>query len=409
MKAQPSRSSRSKVFTLIFTCLSAALLSSRLIPLSAAQDCITPPPNLFAAENAWNQNARVRVVINSNDFTPQDYDCLSQAFANWNAMSGVGGKQSGVKFTVEYSNATVVTQGANGVVVGDDHAFQVNRQVYTSRPDALAVTDGASTGTWRTNAITYINPQTGNDLDHRCEVLTKTMAHEIGHTFGLGDFTTQIPPGTSVMKPADCADPSQNPCTGASDFNTRTGTAGPTPCDNGRVKEISNYSYPPCDPVEAQACDQWDPVLCECLSGDPGGYCDPSIDPQCDNDDDGGFGCDAGAESQCYSSGGSWDSYFCSCEYGCDPYGYSEANCYNSGGWWDPDNCYCGTGTTCVMGPAQQISETNYQYTAPGWPDSMDCTDTTYVYRQCCEDGSNCVEWEEYYSYCCTPTNWGCL
>jgi hypothetical protein len=72
------------------------------------------------------------------------------------------------------------------------------------------------------------------------------------------------------MGPMACTD---STCT-ATDYNHADGASGPTPCDNGKAKEVGQYSYPPCSPVSAQNCvfrgGEWDSILCSC-SGDSGG------------------------------------------------------------------------------------------------------------------------------------------
>lgn len=93
-----------------------------------------------------------------------------------------------------------------------------------------------------TNASTSIDPVL-TDLN----MITDTMAHEIGHTFGLGDCPyPDCVSGGSIMGPRTCD--------GYFDYNTciasgKMGTAGvypglrgPSPCDAETVRE-ENYSY----------------------------------------------------------------------------------------------------------------------------------------------------------------------
>lgn len=229
-------------------------------------------PSTTNPQGAWSQNAPVTVVINANQFSPAQFACLKAAFDNWNAASGNNGNQSGVHFNVQYSSTPVVTgnPGANNVQGTTMNAYQVNREAPTS-PYAVAVTGGLVTtgGTSRYNAITWIHPNVGIDSTNGCSALTMFMAHEIGHTFGLGECTTGdcTTPGMTVMARPACATPE---CT-VPDYNSSLGTTGPTPCDNGAAQQIGQYSYPPCDPVGASSCAAlgrtWNAALCICDGG----------------------------------------------------------------------------------------------------------------------------------------------
>jgi hypothetical protein len=102
--------------------------------------------------------------------------------------------------------------------------------------------------------------------------MTQTMAHEIGHTFGLGECGSCTTPGTSVMIGIPCAVPIVNgQCSQPAYNDTTYGRTGPTGCDNGAARQQSGYTYPPCDPAVAQSCTaaggSWDSVLCKCTGG----------------------------------------------------------------------------------------------------------------------------------------------
>lgn len=217
--------------------------------------------------------------------------------------------------------------------------------------------------------------------------------HEIGHTFGLKncDGCTNR---SSIM--------------GGFGMDAAFNTAGPTRCDVEQVATIycQLAGDPPeggggsiCNAAEASSCaasgGTWDDNYCTCTYYNS---CDPS----------------GQQEWYCYSGGGVWDSYNCTCDYGgsdyCDPDGSQQQACEWSGGAWDSYNCNCGSTNSCALGVAELISETNYHYTAFGWPDNQDCVDTTRTYMECSGSCSNCWTYEEYSTYCCTPTNWGwCL
>jgi hypothetical protein len=199
---------------------------------------------------------------------------------------------------------------------GGSNVYQVNRGQISNGSGGDTGGNGNGGGV-RDNAITVIDSRVGTDPNIGCSALTKVMAHEIGHTFGLGECPSGqcLAAGRTVMGPMACTD---STCT-ATDYNRTDGAAGPTPCDNGKVKEIGQFSYPPCSPVDAQACQGlWDPVLCRCnglydggglgggdlSSGDPGGG-------------GGGYNCQPRYEWQywqvCVSYGGGTD-----CDHGWD-------------------------------------------------------------------------------------------
>lgn len=194
---------------------------------------------------AWAQNAQVTVVINASQFSQADFDCLKTAFDNWNASSGNGGNQSGVRFTVTYSNTPVVTGTLDNLSIGSN-VYQVNRGQVDGSSGGITGGRGNEGGA-RAEALTIIDSWVGD-----CSALTDVMAHEIGHTFGLGECPAGQcqTPGRSVMGPMACTD---STCT-ATDYNHTDGASGPTPCDNGKAKEVGQYSYPPCSPVLAQNC-----------------------------------------------------------------------------------------------------------------------------------------------------------
>ncbi|HWS90787.1 MAG TPA: hypothetical protein VN282_27705 [Pyrinomonadaceae bacterium] len=242
--------------------------SLALSPHSGAQQDCTAPDFLSPAA-AWPPNARVTVHINANQFTQAQFNCLKTAFDNWNAMSGNGGNQSGVKFTAVYTTNQLGTLSPQGTLtINGSNIMQVNRQA--PGDGGVGEERGQTNGAYRLNSVSNIDP---NVTD--CTALAQTMAHEIGHTFGLAECRNCTTVKSSVMVGVPCANPPnpspENPCITPAYNDTSYGLSGPTPCDNGVVKDRNNYSYPPCDPFAAQSCGNsggtWNYVLCECEGG----------------------------------------------------------------------------------------------------------------------------------------------
>lgn len=263
---------------LIGCCLAVVLVAPLALRVSVQGNCVAPLTSANGALGAWPQSAQVNVVINANQFSQSEFNCLRTAFDNWNASSGHNGNQSGVRFNVTYSTTPVVT-GTFDNLTGGLNAYQVDRGQLDGGAGGTTGGRGNDAGA-RGNALSIIDSRVGTDPNVGCQALTQVMAHEIGHTFGLGECPPGQcqTPGLTVMGPMACTD---STCT-ATDYNRTDGASGPTPCDNGKAQEVSQYSYPLCDPVAAQSCisggRQWDSVLCKCSGGsggpgDGGGVC----------------------------------------------------------------------------------------------------------------------------------------
>jgi hypothetical protein len=225
-------------------------------------DCRTPDQT--ALSTAWPQNASVTVNINSNQgqFTEDQFNnCIKPAFDNWNNAKGLN--SSHVTLNVTYSPTVLVTANSNGVVTSaaSGHVYQVNKDSTGTGSMGVGATTGDLASSSRTNALTNINPNVTN-----CEAITQTMAHEIGHTFGLDECRNCNGDKQSVMMGTKCATYDANGNCTAPDYNdTTTGLSGPNGCDNGAVHSTGQY---PCTNYDYSSCEGlgffWDEPSCEC-------------------------------------------------------------------------------------------------------------------------------------------------
>lgn len=140
--------------------------------------------------------------------------------------------------------------------------YQVTLKTPTDQ-NGNATTEAANTGgqtnaTNRINATTNVSPQVTN-----CTALTQTMAHEIGHTFGLGECSKCTGPQQSVMIGLPCGQVNaQGKCVAPKYNDTTFGLPAPTSCDNSTVNRI--YFPPP--PPPHCPCNPSNPFVCNCNS-----------------------------------------------------------------------------------------------------------------------------------------------
>gem|GEM_PF-1042449 len=229
------------------------------------QNCVNP--NIQPRSTAFPQNAQITVHVNSNQFTPTEFQCMQTAFNNWNQANQTN--WSGVQFNVSYSAQVLVTTDPNGhVTSGGTNVYQVNRSTVGLDSQMVGATGGqVLQDTRRINAFTNIHPNVTN-----CDALAQTMAHEIGHTVGLGECSACTAPGQSVMNGVPCAqwDANHTTCLRPDYNNTTYGRTDPTDCDNRTVH--SSVAYP---------CTNHDPTKCESLSGTWDEYsCTCALPPQ---------------------------------------------------------------------------------------------------------------------------------
>ncbi|MFP5263082.1 MAG: hypothetical protein ACLGJB_14360 [Blastocatellia bacterium] len=157
----------------------------------------------------WPEGATVRLIINTDPnnkgFTSTQIQAFRTAFDNWNLASGYSGNCSFVRF------------GASGT-----YTCQVIKEIPLSGSSYAAECDGTSNGIARTSALIRVHPELMTVED-----LTRLMAHEIGHSFGLDNCPT----------PSACSCSS----TVMSYCRSYSRPASPTVCDNASIKLIGNF------------------------------------------------------------------------------------------------------------------------------------------------------------------------
>jgi hypothetical protein len=176
------------------------------------------PPNPKAW--AWQQGAQVQVNIDPS-FT-EERQAIETALTNWNSANGASGNNSGVTFLTPTYNSTPISGHAK---------MQVTKQPPPSCPSCPGTAGGNTnaTGTNRKDALISINPNWTPSSFPNYPVLIHIMAHEVGHTFGMGNCgngCTCWPPNSVMV--VGCSATSGLP-------------EAPTPCDNAKVNAVGQY------------------------------------------------------------------------------------------------------------------------------------------------------------------------
>jgi hypothetical protein len=155
-------------------------------------------------------------------------------------------------------------------------------------------------------------------------------------------------------------------------------------CFEGACYQVSgcgpnvNCSTCGCNPDDEWACinygGYWDSYSCTCDYG-----CDP----------------DGSQQRSCVAGGGTWDSYYCTCDYGCDPTGSQRQACLNAGRQWDDINCICSDTDVCVCDEEELVGYDSYDFEYCDGYYYQYCTDTYYDYYQYCDGTCGPRYWTE--------------
>ncbi len=191
---------------LVSSCLSLLLWAGPVSSAREPESAATMPKQCRPGKTStevfgwrWRPNARVKVYYLKGDFSGEETAALTRAVSNWNAAlreinSQVAFIAGGERETVAEDDTTITV--LRGVPKGKDRLGQM--RLYSM-----------SNGVMRATMI--LSPAV-TDLD----ALTSLMAHELGHSMGLGDCygckrgtTTMaafkdINEGNDVYSPSEC-------------------------------------------------------------------------------------------------------------------------------------------------------------------------------------------------------------
>ena len=157
-------------------------------------------------------------------YNPAQRAAIERSFQNWQAAGSNNG--SGVSFTFSYSANPLSMNPPPGI-----YNIQLWRQD-PPRNTGLAGDNAVSQSNGRVVAQEiWVNTKTTDTC-----ALAQTVAHELGHGFGLFE-NLNCADSTSVMNPA------------TNGYNGTTGTYGPTDCDNAKVNQVGQYPTPTPTPI----------------------------------------------------------------------------------------------------------------------------------------------------------------
>ena len=165
----PRRYRRFMLAGLLLALFSGFILGSYVRRVQAI--CYTPPHSSSLTPR-WASEAAVTVIYDENsDFTSSQLASMNTAFANFNASNHPWGNNTGVVFTGGLEGPAPNYQTATNVI----HVYKGN-------------TEFASW--WSNGSGTYTTVgelEIGENWNVTGNTLTSAIAHEIGHSFRLGD------------------------------------------------------------------------------------------------------------------------------------------------------------------------------------------------------------------------------
>jgi hypothetical protein len=251
------------VLAMCFSILTVFIVANHFLVSAQIPGCI-PPPRLTRTNGAaWPVGTNVHVVINANDFNPDQRAAIEAAFNTIQAINGAyPGNGSGVTFTF----TTVTSTPQPLALLNEYYVHRGSTTTGGSTSIGFTPTNPPSANDFTTNAVTRVD----NSMT-RPETITGMMLHEITHTFGLDDCDDCYQ-GSSIMSRyvSDCWCPSV-PCDQVAHFNNmRWGCPplqSPTQCDNDRINQHAGYpAGPTCRPQTAGPGAPgwyWDAYVCD--------------------------------------------------------------------------------------------------------------------------------------------------
>jgi hypothetical protein len=198
---------------LVFCALALAIIGATAVRLMAIASCPGTVTNIAGKNYLFTPNKPVAVTVSNLPPTVAQ-SCVQTVFSNWNTADTTS-NGSGVTFNVTFGPPIDPT---NQVGV-----YEVNwGTVSTGDPGKTGGQYSSTTG-YRINATTTINSTTQTT----CDEAEITLAHEIGHTLGLGDCAACSTETQSVMFPGEMPPITIPPF-----------QIAPTACDNARVNNV---------------------------------------------------------------------------------------------------------------------------------------------------------------------------
>ncbi|MGB9181762.1 MAG: hypothetical protein WCB68_21205, partial [Pyrinomonadaceae bacterium] len=307
--------------TLIFSCLLFLLgmLLVYQINVTAQQQCPNIPKFSFAQ---WRPNATITVYFDESYYwSAGTKTAIQRAFLNWSAANGPNANNSGVTF-VGFQNGPYPNRNTA------KDLFIVTKSANATEPNGATVSNSVSGGFaayGRMEFPTSVNLEPPS-YDPEGTGLTGTAAHEIGHTFNLGDCYA---------------------CSGTV-MCSACGVHGPTGCDNCAVNAYNAFP----------------PTLMACSTPAPTPTPRPTTQAECQaigwswNYTGSSYECFPSTSDECEANGFYWNFTTNSCSSTsteCMPDPHHQHHCLNCASEistctnWDSNLCQCNDGSPILI------------------------------------------------------------